>query len=119
MFECFFLHVFVCLEGFSEHLYCMLGIFLICLNIWLFFSQTFVCLAVFQYSRLSAASVLRRLKGEARVTSAGQRQPLLNQPDMRIVPFHFCFCFSIFLSAFVTSAGQPRPLLNQPELCQL
>ena len=56
--------------------------FLLCLHVFMFFYNMFVCSAVFQYSRLSAASVLRRLKGEARVTSAGQRQPLLNQPEL-------------------------------------
>ena len=119
VFECFF---FMCLYfwKFLAFIICRFGCFFSCVCMFLcHFYHMIVCLAVFQYSRLSAASVLRRLKGEARVTSAGQRQPLLNQPDMRIVPFHFCFCFSIFLSAFVTSAGQPQPLLNQPELCQL
>ena len=82
VFECFF---FMCLYfwKFLAFIICRFGCFFSCVCMFLcLFYHMIVCLADFQYSRLSAASVLRRLKGEARVTSAGQRQPLLNQPEL-------------------------------------
>ena len=77
----------------------------------------FGCFPIFSLvSRLCAQPVERRGSGYLCWATTTPPQPARALPVMRIVPFHFCFCFSILLSAFVTSAGQRQPLLNQPDM---
>ena len=95
MFECFFLHVCVCLEGFSEHLYA-----------WNF-SHMFVYLVVFFFKHLYVWMFSNILACQPPLCSAGWKErlglPLLGNDNpsstsqiWELSPFIFVFVFLFF-----------------------